>query len=272
MSTRIKLEYRLKRASYPLLARPDLTRRVFHVCQWKTASQWFQAVLSDPRSYRRHRLLPYARAELVSITRDSLSLRALRGDQHGLFLSTFATYDQVRSIAGETFTAVVVVRHPIDLLVSWYVSTRYTHPPNPLIMKSREMMQRFDDIDGLRYMAERFAAQAEIPRSWLLANPQPMFIRYEDLVVRREPKAWDCLASLLSHADDGVFYSAAGRLYDQIISYRRNRKLFSGSKYSPPVRIDRQDSRFGELVHAMLQDYRDLFESFDYPLTGTMKS
>lgn len=266
MSTRVTVEYRLKRASYPILARPDRSRRVFHVCQWKTASQWVQSVLSDPRAYRRHRLLPYARAELASIKSDSLSVQPLRRDQQGLFLSTFATHDQVREIAGDTFTAVVVVRHPIDLLVSWYVSSRYTHPPNPLLDKSREKMQRLDDMEGLRYMAERFSAQSQIPRSWLKAKPQPVFVRYEDLVVRREPQAWNALAAVLSTAADGDTYRSVGSLYDLIISLRRTRMLFGGSKYSPTIKIDRQDSRFAEIVNDIARDYRDLFEAFHYSL------
>lgn len=266
MCSRVKSEYRLKRAAYQLLARPDRSRRVFHVAQWKTASQWLQSVLSDPRAYRHHRLLPYARAELASITSGSLSVQPLCGDQQGIFLSTFATHDQVRDIAGESFTAFVVVRHPIDLLVSWYISSRYTHPPNPLLEKTREEMQQYDDLDGLRYMAERFQAQSVIPRSWLMATPKPLFVRYEDLVVRREPKAWNALASVLSNPADGDSYRGAARLYDMIINLRRNKMLFGGSKYSPTIRIDRQAPRFGRIITDMVQDYRDLFEAFQYPL------
>jgi hypothetical protein len=262
MSRRLALEYGGKRRLYPRFETPDRARRVFHVCQWKTASQWVQAVLSDPRLYRRHRLLPYAFGELFA--REIDGVPPLQAEQRGLFLSFFSTREEVEAVAGDDYEAFVVVRHPVDVLISWYVSTRYTHPPTPEVEQRRTDMARFDDLDGLRYMVERYHEQSDIPRSWLAGEPRPRFLRYEDLVLAKDAATWERLAGLLSRAEDGAAYRAAAGLYDRIVKLRGNRLLFAGSKYAPSTRIDRDDRRFAEICAGLVADYPDLFEAFGY--------
>lgn len=268
--SRARLEYAGKRACYPLLGRPDRTRAVFHVCQWKTGSQWLQAVLSDPRAYRRHRLLPYAYAEFFDF--DTRRLRPLPGA--GFYGSFFSTHEDVVGALGDVpLHAVVVLREPLKLLISWYVSTRYTHPPTRVVLQRRALLERYDDLDGLVKMAEWFREQADIPVSWYRQRTLPTtFLRFEELVVRKEPAAWAALAEAFGCAGAGADLLRIAGFYDRVVRLRSQRTLFAGGKYAPTVSIDPQAARVVRLGEELRTAFPLLFEAHAAPGTRVRTS
>jgi hypothetical protein len=234
---------------------------VIHVTVFKTASQWMRVVLSDPRVYRRSGLLPYAMGGHGKLAADP------EGHAIGprsLVLSMYAnreTFDRIPK--PDDWRVLVVARNPMDLLVSWHFSNRYTHPENPAILRRRERMAGMTEREALDYTIGEFGQVSDLLLPWLADDdPRVRLYRYEDLTGRDRLTSW---ASLMADAGIDMSGDALARL---LHTYRqenmrpkrpkrdpRSDKYASGrsGSWSDVLTSDQVDEfrgRYGDLVRA----------------------
>jgi hypothetical protein len=190
----VRTESRMKRGLYRVmpLRHRSFVVNVFHCCVHKTASQWLRAVLSDPAVYRHSGLLPYhyqseqSGGEGRPITQRSFELPFPAGTIVSPLYIDFANFATVPKSGA--YRAFFVQRDPRDILVSWYFSTRYSHPTRyGRLEGARAQLGQLSPEDGLVQCVddlERMGLFAAL-RSWVDAprrDPHTLLVRYEDLV------------------------------------------------------------------------------------------
>ncbi len=164
---------------------------IFHCCQHKTASQWFNTFLADSMIQKAANVKKTGRAI------DLWGRPAMPGnDQDGKWMppgpfprSTivtcgFFTYPAFAKIPKPSpYRGFFVYRDPRDLLVSWYNSVKNTHRPMGRILETREKLESMSYVDGLIF-GVRFVSKSNYHRalSWLnCPDPAMKLYRYEDL-------------------------------------------------------------------------------------------
>lgn len=188
----LRAEYAIRRGIYRSMpvAHRSSHARVVHACLWKTASQWVRLILSDPRIYCAGGHLPF----VTSDVRDNADRRkALMKAPRSALLACYEPYPSAKQmVAGAPLRATLVVRDPRELLVSWYISTRYSHDPTENVMRRRAEMSGMDDIDGMIYAASEFAKEfPPIVNSWLNSPQDDLkVVRFEDLTGSEGLAAW----------------------------------------------------------------------------------
>jgi hypothetical protein len=101
-----------------------------------------------------------------------------------------------------SFRTFAVIRDPRDIVVSWYFSVRYSHPPMGKIPQHREVLNKIPVDDGLIYCIEylkEYGLFAAL-QSWISgprSDPQIRLFRFEDLV--NEERQFSMLTDLFSH-------------------------------------------------------------------------
>lgn len=203
-------EYRLRRAGYSVLPAPRTAHSIAHCCVWKTGSQWIRLVMSDPEFYRATGLTPYPVFNSVAVE---------KGAEFGFrepaaLLNFFADYGTFRRVAeGSDVRPFFVVRDPRDLIVSWYFSSRYTHPETDRINALRAEMKGMNDSEGIGYSIEYFERIAKIIQSWVdakEADPSIWIVKYEDLTGPDMLETW---SALLDHLDIQIDAKLLERLF-----------------------------------------------------------
>lgn len=148
---------------------------ILHCCTQKTASQWFITFLNDVlkescNKYKVKSFIDY-RSEVIfkktnfsepsyelqhklySSTTDFLDLKAIKGASmySGFYIGpSFANH--LRNQNTKTF---FVLRDPRDLVVSWYYSSKYSHPPSKDINRVRAKLQNCSFNDGIKYSIDQ---------------------------------------------------------------------------------------------------------------------
>ena len=209
-------EMRLRRLAFRALpvAHHSPYDAVFHVTAFKTASQWIRVILSDPRVYRRCGLQPFFLGTHSRVAADptghSIGARSL-------VLSMYANRETFGRVPKpETWRALVVARDPMDLLVSWHFSNRYTHPENPYVLRRREEMAGMTEAQALHCTIEHFGQVSDLLLPWLVdVDPRVALYRYEDLTGAQAEATW---GSFMANA--GVDLSG-GPLRQLLHTYRQ---------------------------------------------------
>ncbi len=157
---------------------------IYHCCVPKTGSQWIRRLLSDPRTYRWSGLRPVNGAEL---NRDSegwvpvCKREKPEGFQANCIVGgLFISYEKFRQMKKpEDYVAFFIVRDPRELTVSWYISTRYTHPENRRVRKLRHAMMDMSDKEGILFAIDYWQKMGlyEILREWAKAPDQDANVR-----------------------------------------------------------------------------------------------
>lgn len=188
-------EYRLRRLACAALPGPrPAVGALFHCCVWKTGSQWVRLILSDPRFYLATGLKP----EMIT-ERQAILAAPERFSWPAGRVVTNAILDRGRFDRlgkPEDWRAFFVMRDPRALLVSAYLSNRYSHRPAPLIAEMRAEMSGMDDEAGLLYTLDRrFDGALEILRSWAEApeTRRVRLVRFEDLTGAERLTVWEAL-------------------------------------------------------------------------------
>ncbi len=213
-------------------------QNIYHCTVQKCASQWMRAILSDARVYRSCGLSPYRYQDNLPGQHDPRKLTERRF-QEGFPEATIATtiYIDYEGFAGipkpPCYKAFFVMRDPRDVLVSWYFSSKFSHPLLGDLGRVRQDLHRLSEPDGMLYCIDYlneyglFAAQ----RSWANANAKDanvLLVRYEDLIAEESLAVF---AQLLRHCDIRV---AGDELEAMLRSYR-----FQELSGRPPGREDR---------------------------------
>jgi len=187
---------------------------VYHCCVHKTGSQWIRKILSDRETYAYSGLKPF---HYQSKLKDGEQRDIKDREFHEPFPSRtivsplYVNWEHFCELPKPPrYRAFFVSRDPRDVLVSWYFSTRYSHPGKSHDVH-RERLGELTVDEGLAYgldvLKERglFAAL----ESWKEAgrrDPNVLFVRYEDLI---GPGAATEFRRLFDHV--GILYPDAVR-------------------------------------------------------------
>ena len=194
----------------------------YHCCTQKTASQWFSGIFRDPKVYRYCGLrpLPYDQVGLKEAPFDS-PLPARTIDIH-LYID-YPTYLTIPKPA--RYKTFFVLRDPRDIVVSFYFSTKYSHPEKFYIAKLRKELNAMNIAQGMQHCIDvlndmgPFAAQ----RSWL----QPSENECEFKILRYEDFAQDNHAFLKS-LFDYLEIPVAGEEFDALYERHKFTKKTGG--------------------------------------------
>lgn len=155
---------------------------IYYCCTQKTASQWFRNILRDPDVYKFTGLrpVPYVQKGLNEAYFDRPIPKRTMGIHLYIDYPTYLTIPKPAR-----FRTFFVLRDPRDIVVSWYFSTKYSHPVMMFISKLRDDMEFMSFEEGMQYCIDTldefglFYAQ----RSWMRIEKEHdnlKIFRYED--------------------------------------------------------------------------------------------
>lgn len=155
---------------------------IYYCCTQKTASQWFRNILRDPEVYRFTGLrpVPYVKKGLKEASFDQPF------PKRTICIHLYVDYPTYLSIPKPAnHKSFFVLRDPRDIVVSWYFSTKFSHPRMLYIAKLRDEMEDMSFVEGMNFCIDTledfglFYAQ----RSWLSNKDETnnvKIFRYEE--------------------------------------------------------------------------------------------
>jgi hypothetical protein len=155
---------------------------VYFCCTQKTASQWFRNILRDPEVYKYTGLrpVPYVQKGLKEAHFDRPF------PDKTICIHLYIDYPTYLTIPKpSSYKTFFVLRDPRDIIVSWYFSTKYSHPRMLYIAKLRDEMENMSFVEGMNFCIDTledfglFYAQ----RSWMNKEEHYDIVkvfRYED--------------------------------------------------------------------------------------------
>ncbi len=216
----------------PVKARTELSN-IYHCCVYKTGSQWIRRLFSDPRLYRWSGLKPINGARLGGDPENRIPLAA-RQKPGGFPVDTavtglFMSYENFRIMPKpEKYAAFFVVRDPRELVVSWYLSTRFTHPENPGVKELRRKMEGMDDKEGIKFSIDYWRDNGlfTIMADWHRAAKKEKRIRTFFFEHLTGSDGYSCFQKILSHCRISI---PDGR-FRPVFEAHSAKRLSSGSK------------------------------------------
>ncbi|GEM_PF-159605 len=165
---------------------------LYHCCIQKTGSQWIRSIFSDPATVRYSGLTPYHyQNSAPGAFRGKLTERFITEalPKHTFVSPLYFGFENFIAMPKpEHYKAFFIMRDPRDIVISWYFSMKYSHPPGGKVPERREILRQLPlsegIIRGIEFLNERghFAAL----RSWADApkkDPNVLLLRYEDLII-----------------------------------------------------------------------------------------
>ena len=232
----------------------------YHCTVQKSASQWLRGILSDPRTYRHCGLRPYRYQDHLPGRHDPRKLTLRRFDQ-AFPPATIATpvyidYEGFATIPKPPhYKAFFVMRDPRDVLISWYFSSKFSHPLLGEMDRIRQDLNRLSQTEGLLYCIRflddfgLFAAQ----RSWAGASAKDsrvMLVRFEDLIAS-DPLP--IVERLLAHCDIAMPREVLDELWRSYrfeeLSGRQRGQEDPGAHYRKGIQGDWRNY-FNDEIHA----------------------
>lgn len=124
---------------------------LFHCCVQKTASRWVMKLLSDGVVYQRTGLLHFDYPAQYSRVPDLGGRKIFPECRKGALVSPlYFSYSEFSEVPKPSaWMAFFVLRHPLDVWVSFYFSTLHSHRSNPVIDTRRAILQECDKNTGL---------------------------------------------------------------------------------------------------------------------------
>lgn len=182
----------------------DGNTNIYHCCIQKTGSQWLRKIFSDPLVYE---LTGMKALNPQKNFLGSLPIQEVIDDPFpgGTIVTPFyVNYEDFLEIPKPPgYKAFFVMRDPRDFLISWYLSTRYSHPLNPYIMTQRKILKKMNDDEAILYIINNIFTKTNVQfnalKDWYLNGKQDesvLLVRYEDLIA---PNGVDIFLSLFNH-------------------------------------------------------------------------
>ena len=117
------------------VARRSDVRNIYHCCVHKTGSQWIRKVFADPEIYRVTGLRTYAYGPRLDDGDRNRSYPEVSFDRpfpvRRIVSPLYIPYESfVELPKPEPWRAFFVLRDPRDIVVSWYFSSKSSHPTN----------------------------------------------------------------------------------------------------------------------------------------------
>lgn len=178
---------------------------IFHCCVQKTASQWVRRLFQDTRILELSGLQPYDFYQELEKEDPRLSSSYIFTEpfpSNVIITPLYISFESFCSIPkNENYRAFFIMRDPRDLVVSWYFSTKYSHPPIGKIQVHRDKLNQVTIEEGLQlsidFLKER--GYFRTLQSWLnapIADPNIKLFKYEDLT---GPKSFETIQDLFNH-------------------------------------------------------------------------
>ena len=153
-------------------------RNVYHCCIQKTGSQWIKRVFDDYTirsitGLSTHPQFPYENGYFKKSFPPYTFVP-------GLYLS-YRLYDKIKK-EGE-YRTFYVVRDPRDIVVSWYYSTKYTHPPIGDIPNYRKYLNKVGIESGIEFSIRHLHLKISGMHDWWhhRDDSKLLVVRFEDL-------------------------------------------------------------------------------------------
>lgn len=154
-------------------------RNVYHCCLQKTGSQWIKRVFDDPEvrdltGLACHPQLPYDGGYFKGYFPAYTFVP-------GLYVP-YELYDQIEKT--DPYRSFYVMRDPRDLIVSWYYSTKYTHPLIGDIPEYRTHLNEVSVEEGIAFSIRHLGDKLSQMRDWWRHrdDSELLVVRFEDLV------------------------------------------------------------------------------------------
>ena len=160
---------------------------VYHCCVQRTASQWFKGLFRD--------YVVYQHTGLDTEEYPELALKGSTGYERGIPSGVFAAhlysnFDNYQRIEKpETYRTIFVTRDPRDIVVSFYFSTKYSHPAIAYIPQMRKDLEPLGEQEGLCYIIDRLRDLGlfDAQRSWVdREDDRTRLFKYEELAENHE--------------------------------------------------------------------------------------
>jgi hypothetical protein len=234
-----------RRLGLNTLARSDYTN-VYHCCVQKTASQWFKNVLSDPVVYRYTGLRVKAYPQIALAGHTDLADAVPRRVVAAHLYADHATYAAIPKPA--RFRTFFVTRDPRDIVVSFYFSSKYSHPDLAYISEVRRCLEGLDDAAGMRFCTDFLSGLGlfDAQRSWAEAADEDVRIfRYETLATDE--------AGLLRDLFDYLGIDMPGILREQLLA-RHTFSVKAGGRHQG------EEDQHSHYRKGAVGDWRDAFD------------
>lgn len=181
---------------------------IYHCCVQKTGSQWIKAILSDSRTLRYSGLMTYSYQSRLpggydprNIVDRTFNVPFSKNTIVSPLYIDFENYENIPK--PKYYKTFFVMRDPRDITISWYFSSRYSHPLMGKLSEIREVLTNVSLADGILYSIEilhdngLFAALhswADAPKK----DPNVLLLRFEDLTALDN---FEVFKKLFSHCD-----------------------------------------------------------------------
>lgn len=163
---------------------------IFHCCVQKTASQWIRSLFQDSRITMHSGLQVlnfYHDLEKEDPRLSSSYLFTVPFPANTIVTPLYISFESFCSIPKtEKYRAFFIMRDPRDLVVSWYFSTKYSHPPIGKILERRDKLNQVSIEEGLilsiDFLSER--GYFRTLESWINApviDSNVKLVKFEDL-------------------------------------------------------------------------------------------
>ncbi len=184
-------------------------QNIYHCCVQKSGSQWIKSLLSYRLVYKTSKMkihIPHKNF-IGGRTVQFLIDNPLPANK--IITPLYIGYEDFLKIPKPgKYKAFFVMRDPRDILISWYFSTKFSHPKNPYIKKQRKILKVKNDEEAIRYLCKhvfnRNNPQFNAIRSWYSHgkdNEDIMVLRYEELIGE---KKIDLFIRLMAFINIGV--------------------------------------------------------------------
>lgn len=198
---------------------------IYHCCIQKTGSLWLRDMFSDPL------IRKLSSMKVCRPNKNFLGdhpIQEIIDDPFpvGTIVSPFyVNYQNFLEIPKpQSHKAFFVMRDPRDFLVSWYLSTRYSHKLNPYIIKQREIFQKMDDDEAIFYIINNIFIETNpqfiAMTDWYLnsdQNESVLLVRYEDLIALNKV---DVFLKLFNHIGIPITPKQLKNLLEKYSFYR----------------------------------------------------
>ena len=205
---------------------------IYHCCVHKTGSQWIKAILSDDIVLEKIGMKLYTYQNHLPTKGDPRKLTE-RVFYHSfpikcIISPLYMDYNSYMSIPKpESYKTFCIIRDPRDIVVSWFFSVKYSHPPMGKILHHREILNQLSLSQGLVYCIEYLNdfGVFESLKSWINLPENDFYIkvfRFEDIVdVNRK---YTEFAELFSHCNISVNTNEIMWLLDKYSFQRLQKK------------------------------------------------